>query len=308
MLNGLQVVIPTMMRDAVMAELHDTHAGMVKTKSVARMHFWWPGISNDIEQCIRQCEKCQVFKNDPGRAPLHPWEAPSQAWERVHIDFAGPFKGTMWMIIVDAFSKWPEVIQMTTTTAEKTVEILRSLFSRYGLPRAIATDNGPQFTSSIFEAFCKNNGICHERSAPYHPSTNGEAERFVQLFKTGLRTGTGDLQITLCKFLMRYRSSPHASTGKTPAELMFSRNSRIRPDLIHPVPDKIKDQADISEMKTRQLKVGDLVWARCYHTEQKCIPGKITKKYGPRNYKVMIGEQMQKRHIDQLRERHAHPE
>ena len=169
---------------------------MVKTKSVARMHFWWPGISNDIEQCIRQCEKCQVFKNDPGRAPLHPWEAPSQAWERVHIDFAGPFKGTMWMIIVDAFSKWPEVIQMTTTTAEKTVEILRSLFLRYGLPRAIATDNGPQFTSSIFEAFCKNNGICHKRSAPYHPSTNGEAERFVQSFKTGLRTGTGDLQIT----------------------------------------------------------------------------------------------------------------
>ena len=61
---------------------------------------------------------------------------------------------------------------------------------------------------SIFEAFCKNNGICHKRSAPYHPSTNGEAERFVQSFKTGLRTGTGDLQITLCKFLMRYQSSP----------------------------------------------------------------------------------------------------
>ena len=75
---------------------------------------------------------------------------------------------------------------------------------------------------------------------------------------------------------------------------MFSRNIRTRLDLIHPVPDKINDQADISEMKTRQLKVGDLVWARSYHTEQKWIPGKITKKYGPRNYKVMIGEQMQK--------------
>ena len=65
-------------------------------------------------------------------------EVPSQAWERVHIDFAGPFKGIMWMIIVDAFSKWPEVIQMTTTTAEKTVEILRSLFSRYGQPSGLS--------------------------------------------------------------------------------------------------------------------------------------------------------------------------
>ena len=80
------------------------------------------------------------------------------------------------MIIIDAFSKWSEVMQMATTTAEKTVEILRSLFSRKGLPRAIATDNGPQFTSFIFEALCKNNGICHKGSAPYHPSTNGEAK------------------------------------------------------------------------------------------------------------------------------------
>ena len=125
------------------------------------------------------------------------------------------------MIIVDAFSKWPEVIQMATTTAEKIVEILCSLCSRYDLPRAIATNNGPQFTSSIFGASCKNNGVSHKHSAPYHPSANGEAGHFVQSFKTGLKIGTGDLLITLCKFLMGYRSSPHASTGKTPAELMF---------------------------------------------------------------------------------------
>ena len=67
------------MRDAVMAELYNTHAGMVKTKSVAHIHFWWPGISNDIEQCIRQCEKCQVFKNDPGKAPFHPWKASTKS-------------------------------------------------------------------------------------------------------------------------------------------------------------------------------------------------------------------------------------
>ena len=121
-LKGLQVVIPTKLQDAVIAELHDTHAGMVKTKSVARMHILWPGISKEIEQCIRQCEKCQIFKNDPGRTPLHPWETPNEAWERVHINFARPFKGKMWLIIVDAFSKWPEVIQMTTTTAEKTIK------------------------------------------------------------------------------------------------------------------------------------------------------------------------------------------
>ena len=166
---------------------------------------------------------------------------------------------------------------MATTTAKKTVRILCSLFSRYGLPRAIASDNGPQFISSIFKAFCKNNEICHKCSAPYHPSTKEEVECFTQSFKTGLRVATGDLQTTLCKFLMHYHSSLHASTGKTPAELMFNRNMQTRLNLIHPLPDKLNDQANISEMKTRQLKVDDLIWTRSYHTEQKWILGKYQR-------------------------------
>ena len=140
------------------------------------MHIWWPNINTDIEQCIRQCSQCQVFKNDPARAPYHSWETPNQTWGRIHIDFAGPFEKKMWLIIVDALSKWPAVIPMTTTTSHKTFKVLRSPFARYGLPQAIVTDNGSQFTSSVFESFCKNNGIIHKRSAPYHPSTNGEAE------------------------------------------------------------------------------------------------------------------------------------
>ena len=302
-LNGLQVVIPSKMRHTVMAELHETHAGMVKTKSVARMHIWWPNINTDIEQCIRLCTKCQVFKNDPARAPLHPWEAPNQAWERVHIDFAGPFKGKMWLIIIDALSKWPEVIPMPSTDSNKTVEVLRSLFARYGLPKIIVSDNGTQFTSSVFESFCRNNGITHKRSAPYHPSTNGEAERFVQSFKTGMKTATGDIQITLCKFLMHYRSSPHVVTGKTPAEVLFSRNIRTRLDLLHPTPGDRTDKGATDELIARQLKVGDLVWSRNYRNNVKWLPGKITKKYGPRNYQVRIGDQTHKRHIDQLRGR-----
>ena len=83
------------------------------------------------------------------------------------------------LIAVDAHSKWPEVIPMSTTTAEKTVSELRKLFATHGLPEQIVSDNGAQFTSQHFEEFMKLNGIKHIRSAPYHPATNGEAERFV---------------------------------------------------------------------------------------------------------------------------------
>ena len=136
------------------------------------------------------------------KAPLHPWEMPQQPWKQLHLDFAGPFEGQMWLIIVDTCSKWPQVIAMTSTTAERTVDILRSLFSRYGIPDQIVTDNGPQFTAEEFNKFCLGNGIKHTLTAPYHPSTSGEAERFVQTFKTSILKHKGALQKNLCNFLL----------------------------------------------------------------------------------------------------------
>ena len=127
---------------------------------------------------------------------------PQQPWKWLHLDFAGPFEGQMWLIIVDTCSKWPQVIAMTSTTAERTVDILRSLFSRYGIPDKIVMDNGPQFTAEEFNKFCLGNGIKHTLTAPYHPSTNGEAERFVQTFKTSILKLKGALQKNLCNFLL----------------------------------------------------------------------------------------------------------
>ena len=87
------------------------------------------------------------FKNPP-KSQLHPWETATQPWERLHLDFARPYQGYMWFVLVDACSKWPEVISMTSTTAEKTIDVLRQLFARFGLPNNIVTDNGPQFSAT----------------------------------------------------------------------------------------------------------------------------------------------------------------
>ena len=87
--------------------------------------------------------------------------------------------------------------------------------------------------------------------------------------------------------------------------MLFGRNIRTRLDLLHPTPEDRTDKGTTDEVKTRQLKVGDLVWSRNYRKGVKWLPGKITKKYGPRNYQVQIGDQTHKRHIDQLRGRQA---
>ena len=92
------------------------------------------------------------------------------------------------MVVVDAHSKWPEVLIASSTTSHSTMEALRTLFGRYGLPQQLVLDNGPQFVSS----FLSTNGVKHIRNAPYHSSSNGQAERFVQILKRSLKASEKD--------------------------------------------------------------------------------------------------------------------
>jgi hypothetical protein len=217
--------------------LHSAHPGVVKMKLLARSYVWWPSIDLDIEVLVKCCTGCQQHHRNPSKAPLHPREWPSAPWKRIHIDFAGPFMDHMFLIAVDAHSKWPEVIPMTKTTATKTTQAFRTIFSRNGLPEQIVSDNGPQFVSEEFQQFTKLNGIIHIKSAPYHPATNGLAERFVQTFKQSMRVMKGessDLHKKLANFLLVCRNTPHSITNETPANLLMGRQLRTRLDLIKP--------------------------------------------------------------------------
>ena len=186
LLWGMRVVIPRKLQDKVLSELHHNHPGMSRMKALARSHVWWPNIDWDIEACVRSCECCQAIKQSIPLAPMQPWAWPERPWQRVHVDFVGPVSGKMCFLLMDAHSKWPEVYEMTSTTAQKTIEILHHIFASYGLPEQLESDNGPQFVAKEFEEFMLNNGIKHIRRAPYHPATNGLVECFVQSFKRAM--------------------------------------------------------------------------------------------------------------------------
>ena len=108
-------------------------------------------------------------------------------WQRIHIDFTRLFLGNMFLIVADAHSKWIEATVMTTTIASKTITELHKMFAAYGLPKQVISDNSPQFISNKFDEFLKKNGIKHLLTSPYHLKSNGEAERAVQTFKSGLK-------------------------------------------------------------------------------------------------------------------------
>ena len=314
---GTRVVIPPKLQPTVLRELHSTHCGMVRMKELARSYVWWPNLNHDIEASVSSCISCQQHRHQPAKAPLHPWEWPAEPWQRIHIDFAGEFLGKMWLIVVDAHSKWPEVIPMTSTTTAKTVEHLRTIFARHGLPQQLVSDNGPQFTSEEFGDFLRRNGIAHIRTAPYHPATNGLAERFVQTFKSALKASDASLPLLsrLQNFLLIYRNTPHATTQVSPAQLLMRRPLRTRLDLLRPDTRAVVQQKQIAQAGSkpfhpaRDIPLDATVMVRDYRSgHAPWIPARVTSKEGL-HYRVEASPGVTwRRHVDQVRPTAVEPD
>ena len=260
-----RVVIPKSCRQQVLQELHDAHPGISKMKALARSSVWWPGIDSQIEALVKKCDKCQQVRPSPPVAPLHPWSWPARPWSRIHLDYAGPFLNHMFLVLIDAHSKWIEVFPVSAATSKITIQHLRTVFAQFGIPDSIVTDNGTCFTSSEFETFLTNNGIVHKKSAPYHPATNGLAERAVQILKQGLKKNTeGCLSDRIARLLFTYRRTPHSTTGVSPSQLLIGRNPKSRLDLLKPdisqrVEAKQQQQKSThdSHAHTRQFSEGE---------------------------------------------------
>ena len=199
-------------------------------------------------------------------------------WQRLHIDFAEK-DGNNFLVVIDSHSKWLEVKHMTSTTSQRTIAVLRDLFSSYGLPDEVVSDNGPQFVSHDFTNFMKMNGIKHTLTPPYHPASNGDAERSVQILKQALRKQVashheGQLKLTiehrLANFLFRNRNTPHTVTGVPLAELFLKRQPHIRfSNLLPSVEKQVNAQQakqklhhDRSRVKMREFAACDSVSVR----------------------------------------------
>ncbi|XP_058836807.1 uncharacterized protein K02A2.6-like [Topomyia yanbarensis] len=303
-----RVVIPPILRQAVLNDLHIAHMGVVKMKGLARSFVYWPGIDLDIERTAKSCNDCARNAAVPPKFNTHHWEYPSGPWERIHIDYAGPVADTMLLIIVDAYSKWFEVKITTSTTTAATINILDELFTTYGAPITLVSDNGPQFTASEFKSFLQRSGVkYHKLSAPYHPATNGQAERYVQTVKHALKamgTTKSTLRTDINEFLRQYRKAPHTETGESPAKLFLGRNIRTRLDLVRPqnINAKISEkQRAAFDSKFRLFSPGDQVYFLSGNTRMdKWIPGVISNRLGDLHYEILYKTKTFKRHIDQI--------
>ena len=187
LLLGIRVIVPLALRDAVLQQLHDSHPGITRMKGIARSHVWWPEIDQDIEYVVKGCQSCQLQQATPVEATVHPLVWPQVPWYRLHIDYAGPFLDYMWLVVVDATTKWAEIIPVKEANSAQTIQALETVFARFGYPIQLFSDNGSTFTSEEFRRFCEYKRIRQIFAAPFHPRSNGEAERMVRTFKTMLK-------------------------------------------------------------------------------------------------------------------------
>ncbi|KAK0148838.1 hypothetical protein N1851_010749 [Merluccius polli] len=302
-LRGTKIVIPQSLQNKAISLAHEGHQGVVKTKKLIREKVWFPGIDRQVETMISGCIPCQaVVLPNHTQEPLRMSELPSSPWEKVGVDFCGPFpSGDYLLVVIDEYSRYPEVEILQSTSARATIPKLDKIFSTLGIPLEVKTDNGPPFQSSEFANFATYLGFKHRKITPLWPQANAEAERFMRTLGKTIRAACVDghpWKQTLYAFLRNYRATPHCSTGIAPADVLFGRPLRIKlPE--SPLPfqshtDAKLRQADavaknkmkLNADKTRHvapvaLKVG--VRVLCRQKKE----GKLCPAYNPCPYKVI---------------------
>ena len=316
LLWGIRIIIPPKGRATLLQELHSEHIGISRMKQLARSYFWWPNMDSEIEQKVNACSSCIEKRNFPPKAELHPWAWPQNVWHRVHIDYAGPMKGYHFLVIIDATSKWTEIYKTKTITSEVTIGFLRSCFARFGIPAVLVSDNATNFKSVSFQNYLQSLGVCHLPTSVHSPNMNGLAERMVQTFKNGVQHFVGvshnDVQKKLDQFLMKYRMSPHSTTGVPPSELMFGRKIRNIFDLLRPneaindwvacKQSQMKNDFNKKKPRTIALQTNEKVRVRNYGKGPNWKKAIITSRTGAVTYKCRLvpDDVIVQRHLNQI--------
>lgn len=268
LLKGCKVVIPASMRREMLERIHQGHMGINKCKERARQLVFWPAMNADIETFAQACAVCKKYAYKLPHEPLIVRPIPDQPWYRVGIDLFS-YGGRSYLCVYDALSNFPEVQQLADTSAKTVVDATSAIFSRYGIPLEVCSDNGPQFSSREFKIFSEVYDFKHVTSSPYFPRSNGLAEKGVQVVKRILKK-TSEAKQDFWLGLLAYRSTP-LECGRTPAEILQGRNLRTTLPAIQVGRSQRLEkhqQTDYSRGPLKPLNNGDTVrikngqWAR----------------------------------------------
>ena len=170
LLDGSRIVIPEVLQEHVLKLAHEGHQGMVKTKCRQRSKVWWPKVAADTEKLCNSCHGCQAVSEYFAPEPIAQADPPSGPWQDCTADILGPLPSEEnLLVIMDCYSRYFEVVILRSTSSTKVIDNLKPIFTRFGVPHTLKTDNRPQFISEEFKAFLAENSIEHQTTPPLWP-------------------------------------------------------------------------------------------------------------------------------------------
>ncbi|UYV70568.1 K02A2.6-like, partial [Cordylochernes scorpioides] len=297
--RGNKLLIPKTQRNDILKILHASHQGINNTIALAKRSIYWPGMNKEIEELINNCSICQQTSRANLKEPMLPHQAPDYPWQKVGIDIF-QIESLKYLLIVDYFSKYPEIYQLQDMTTDTIIRRLKRTFSNFGIPETLVSDNGPPFFSKEFQNFTRTWNIVHVTSSPYHAQCNGMVERTVQTLKKLIKR-CGEESTDPYLALLNLRNTPHNNLP-SPAQILMSRNLRsiIPSKTSQFVPSMINNEAIQKQLVDNQVKmknyydrhtrpadplsIKDRVW---FQKDKRWIPGQITNQaHEPRSFYV----------------------
>jgi len=216
LLYNQRIIVPSALQEETLHRIHEGHQGIERCRMRTKSSVWWPGIASQITSLIENCPTC-AKEAKLRREPLLTTKLPDYPWQVLGSDLF-ELKGDQYLLVTDYFSRYLEVVKLSSTTSSSIIRALKGIFSRFGIPEVLRSDNGPQYASTEFEGFAKEYGFRHDTSSPYYPQSNGLAERMVQTAKRLLKR-SDDSYLAL----LSYRATPLPWCNLSPAQLLMGR-------------------------------------------------------------------------------------
>ncbi|XP_062537888.1 uncharacterized protein K02A2.6-like [Armigeres subalbatus] len=288
-----RIILPDRLRTKALDIAHRGHPGIVTMRRILREKVWWPSMDRDVTNRVQECAGCATVRNEYPPEPMMRKEMPERAWQEIAVDFFTAKECATFLVVVDYFSRFLQVIEMKSTNASKTIEALEEIFSQQTYPETIRSDNGPPFSSEEFSRYCSQHNIKLIRTIPYWPQMNGLVERQNQGILRTLRIAKAtktDWRKALKDYVFMYNTSPHSVTDKAPMELLMGRpvknmlpSLRTEPRLR--LEEDVRERDAIRKMqgklyaderrhaKASEIEVEDTVMMRNY------VTGKLEPKF-----------------------------
>ncbi|KAI4897681.1 hypothetical protein NFI96_029695 [Prochilodus magdalenae] len=315
--KGQRVFIPETLRNSFLQKIHIGHSGIEASQRKAREAIFWPGIADDIKNFTNGCATCNATQGKQQKETLTTHHIPDIPWSKVGIDLFS-IKSSTYLIMVDYYSDYWEIDDLSDYTASTVIEACKKQFCRHGTPHTVFSDNGPPFNSMEFQQFADEWDFEHATSSPYHSQSNGKVESAVKIAKTLLKRCTIDGEDPW-KAVLEWRNTPTEGLDSSPVQRLMSRRTRsilprrsvlLNPEVMKDVVAKkrvkgatVKHRYDLHARDLRPITQGQTVRVLLHpnHPDGTWVLGLCIDQLRDRSYVVLVNGKKYRRNRRDIR-------